>query len=139
MITRQELEGQWNDVKGRVQKKWGQLTDDDLMQVKGDANQLVGVIQTKTGETRRAIESFLEEAIAGGSGKVKQVVESAREYAGQAGDAARRGYEQVASGVSSSMEQAQGMVRRSPGESVAVAFGTGLIVGVVAGLLLKSR
>lgn len=139
MITRQELEGHWSDLKGQLQKKWGQLTDDDLMQVRGDANQLVGVIQTKTGETRRAIETFLDEAVAGGSSFVKQAVESAKDYAGQAGQAARRSYEQVASGMSSGLEQTQEMVRRSPTESIAVAFGAGLIAGVVTGLILKSR
>jgi uncharacterized protein YjbJ (UPF0337 family) len=139
MITRQELEGHWNDLKGQLQEKWGQLTDDDLMKVKGDANQLVGVIQTKTGETRRAIESFLDEAVAGGSTIVKQAMDTAKDYAGQAGQAARRGYEQVATGVSSGVEHAQDVVRRSPMESIMVAFGAGLIAGVVTGLVLKSR
>jgi len=26
MITRQELEGQWNQVKGKIQQRWGALT-----------------------------------------------------------------------------------------------------------------
>ena len=139
MITRQELEGHWNRVKGQIQEKWGQLTDDDLQSVKGDATQLVGVIQTKTGETRRAIEEFLDEAIGGAGSKARQVVDSAREYAEHAGESARRGYEQVASSVSTGMGQAQDAVRRNPMESVAVAFGAGLIAGVVTGLVLKSR
>jgi uncharacterized protein YjbJ (UPF0337 family) len=149
MITRQELEGHWNTVKGQIQEKWGQLTDDDLSKVKGDASQLVGVIQTKTGETRRVIESFLDEAIAGGSGTVKQVVDTAkqavdsakeyaRDYADQASQAARRGYDQVSSQFESGMEMAQERVRRNPMESVAVAFGAGLIAGVITGLVLKS-
>jgi uncharacterized protein YjbJ (UPF0337 family) len=161
MITRQELEGHWNTVKGQIQEKWGQLTDDDLMRVKGDANQLVGVIQTKTGETRRAIEAFLDEAVAGGASAVQQAVGTAKEYAGQAAtaakeyagqaataakdyagqaaQAARQGYDMVSANVSEGYGQAQDMVRRNPMESVAVAFGAGLIAGVVTGLVLKSR
>lgn len=30
------LEGKWEQVKGNVQKKWGQLTDEDLDIIKGD-------------------------------------------------------------------------------------------------------
>ena len=29
-INAQELQGQWNQLKGQVKEKWGQLTDDDL-------------------------------------------------------------------------------------------------------------
>jgi ElaB/YqjD/DUF883 family membrane-anchored ribosome-binding protein len=36
------------------------------------------------------------------------------------------------------MEMAQERVRRNPMESVAVAFGAGLIAGVITGLVLKS-
>ncbi|MEZ6051591.1 MAG: CsbD family protein [Planctomycetaceae bacterium] len=46
---RQEIEGQWNQVKGQVQERWGELTDDDLYKARGSADQLVGVIQQKTG------------------------------------------------------------------------------------------
>ena len=50
--------------------------------------------------------------------------ESARQYAGRA----REGY-----------DEAQEIVRRRPAESVAVAFGTGLLVGVIVGLIARSR
>ena len=45
MITRQELQGQWNQVKGQVQERWGEFSDDELMEARGSADQLVGVIQ----------------------------------------------------------------------------------------------
>jgi len=127
MITRQELEGSWNTVKGKLQEKWGQLTDHDLTQFKGDMNQLVGAIQSKTGETRRAVEEFLQSAVG-----------NAKDYAGQAGEMAAERYRQAKDGVQAGMEEAEEMVRRSPMESVAVAFGAGLIAGVITGLVLKS-
>jgi len=150
MITREELQGHWNQMKGKIQEKWGSLTDDDLTQAKGNANQLVGVIQQKTGETRQSIEKFLDEALATGGNVVAQAVEtakeyagsaveSAREYAGQAKEAAKKGYEQVASRVGDGFHEAQEAVRSKPVESVAVAFGAGLIAGVITGLLLRSR
>ena len=138
MITRQELEGSWNSVKGQLQEKWGQLTDDDLQRFKGDANQLIGIIQTKTGETRRVVEDFLNTAMKSGNSAVKQAVDSAKVYAGQAKDVASQRYEQAVEGVQYGVMEAEEIVRRSPMESVAVAFGAGMIAGVVTGLILKS-
>jgi len=138
MITRQELEGNWNSVKGKLQEKWGQLTDHDLMQFKGDANQLIGAIQAKTGETRRAVEEFINTAMKNSGTTVQKAVESAKEYAGQAGEMASERYQQAKDGMQAGMQEAEDMVRRSPMESVAVAFGAGLIAGVVTGLILKS-
>jgi uncharacterized protein YjbJ (UPF0337 family) len=139
MITRQELEGQWNQVKGKIQNRWANLTDDELQRVKGNANELVGVIQHRTGETRRAVEEFLTNALHEGESMAHQAMQTARDYADQAAAAARRSYDEVATHVSTGVDQAQAMVRRKPMESVAVAFGAGLIAGVVTGLILKSR
>ena len=139
MITRQELEGQWNQVKGQVQERWGELTDDELTEARGSADQLVGVIQEKTGESRRAIEDFLEQTIEGGTSVAQKVADTARTYADQAGEAYRQQYDQVAESVRSGYQQAEGMVQRKPMESVAVAFGAGIITGVVVGLMVKSR
>ncbi len=138
MVTRQELEGSWNSVKGQLQEKWGQLTDDDLQRAKGDANQLIGMIQQKTGETRRAVEDFLNSAMKNGSSAIQQAAETAKSYAGQARQVASERYEQAIESVNSGVEEAQRMVRRSPMESVAVAFGAGMVAGVITGLILKS-
>jgi len=145
MITRQELEGKWNEVKGRIQEKWGALTDDELQRVRGNANALVGVIEQKTGASRRVIEEFLDEAIAGGASAVTGAMESAREFAGKAtefagkaSDKVREQYDEVAESVRAGYEEAEDMVRRKPVESVAVAFGAGIVTGVLVGLLLHS-
>jgi len=127
MVTRQELDGSWNSVKGKLQEKWGQLTDHDLTQFKGDMNQLIGAIQSKTGETRRVVEEFLQNAVG-----------NAKDYAGKAGEVAAERYQQAKEGVEAGLHEAEEMVRRSPMESVAVAFGAGLIAGVITGLVLKS-
>jgi ElaB/YqjD/DUF883 family membrane-anchored ribosome-binding protein len=99
----------------------------------------VGVIQQRTGETRRAVEEFLTEAVRSGENIVQHAVGTAREYAEQAAESARKGYDEVATRVNTGLDQAQQVVRRNPMESVAVAFGAGLIAGVVTGLILKSR
>jgi uncharacterized protein YjbJ (UPF0337 family) len=40
---------------------WGNLTDDDLLRVEGDYDQLLGKIHEKTGETREDIERLLDD------------------------------------------------------------------------------
>ena len=49
------------------------------------------------------------------------------------------GYEQMAESMRARYEDAEGMIRDRPLESIAVTFGAGLITGVVLGLVLRSR
>lgn len=150
MVTRQELEGQWTEVKGRLQEKWGSLTENELYQARGNVNQLVGVIEQKTGEKRKAIEDFLEEVVSGSHSGMEKATASAKAYAEQASQAAREGYEKAAKAArenytrasESMMEgygQAQECVRRNPMESMLVAFGAGILTGVVMGLSMRRR
>ncbi len=60
MINQQVLAGHWNEVRGKLKEKWAELTDDDLLNFSGDVDQLIGRIQQKTGETREAIEAYLD-------------------------------------------------------------------------------
>ncbi|HWO71336.1 MAG TPA: CsbD family protein [Actinomycetota bacterium] len=57
------LRGRWNEVRGRVKEAWGSLTDDDLDRAEGRWDQLVGVIQRRTGETVEDIERRLAELL----------------------------------------------------------------------------
>lgn len=138
-VTRQELEGQWNQVKGRIQDRWGQLSEDELQRARGNANELVGVIQQKTGESRNEIEHFLDEAVGNGASAVHAASEAAREYAQQATEAMQGNYDQTVESMRAGYREAETMVRRKPAESIAVALGAGVITGVVMGLLLKPR
>jgi uncharacterized protein YjbJ (UPF0337 family) len=46
------LKGQWKQLQGKARQKWGKLTDDDLTQIKGDRDVLLGKIQEHYGRTR---------------------------------------------------------------------------------------
>lgn len=46
------LKGKWRKLKGEARKKWGKLTDDDLLIASGHKEKLVGVLQTKYGNTK---------------------------------------------------------------------------------------
>ena len=57
----QKFEGQWDQVKGKLKKVWGNLTDDDLLKAEGDYDRTVGIIKQRTGETREEVERKIRE------------------------------------------------------------------------------
>ena len=57
----QQIHGNWNQFSGRVKEAWGALTDDDVDRAEGKFDQLVGVIQERTGEAREKIAEKLNE------------------------------------------------------------------------------
>ena len=63
-MNREQLEGNWKQVKGKAQEKWGKLTDDDLDQVNGRAENLEGKIQEGYGKTkeeaREEVDAFCQ-------------------------------------------------------------------------------
>jgi len=50
------LKGNWKQLKGRVKQKWGKLTDDDLDQIEGRRDILIGRIQERYGIAREQAE-----------------------------------------------------------------------------------
>ncbi len=50
-MNRNEMKGNWRQLKGNVQEKWGKLTDDDMDQIEGQREVLVGKIQERYGKT----------------------------------------------------------------------------------------
>jgi uncharacterized protein YjbJ (UPF0337 family) len=55
------MKGKWNQIKGDIKRKWGKITDDDLLQAEGNMDKLIGTIQQRTGEQRDAIRQWLDE------------------------------------------------------------------------------
>jgi len=47
------FEGKWKEMRGQIKEWWGKLTDDDLEQAAGIAEQIVGLLQQKYGYTRQ--------------------------------------------------------------------------------------
>jgi uncharacterized protein YjbJ (UPF0337 family) len=54
------LKGQWTQLKGQVQKQWGKLTNDDLDQIQGNVEILVGKLQERYGRSREEAERDAE-------------------------------------------------------------------------------
>tara|TARA_B100000029_G_C17141738_1_gene802670 strand:+ start:229 stop:444 length:216 start_codon:yes stop_codon:yes gene_type:complete len=62
------IKGNWKELKGKIQEKWGEITDDELDQIEGNRKQLVGTLQQKYGyakdEAEREVDEFERRAAA---------------------------------------------------------------------------
>jgi uncharacterized protein YjbJ (UPF0337 family) len=58
------IEGNWTEFKGKVQQKWGKLTDDDLGVIEGKRKELSGRLQQRYGyakdQAEKEIDSWLK-------------------------------------------------------------------------------
>ena len=55
MKNEQQIKGQWEQLKGKVKKAWGELTDDDFLRAEGSVDKLMGIIQERFGDSKEAI------------------------------------------------------------------------------------
>jgi uncharacterized protein YjbJ (UPF0337 family) len=59
-MNRDTLKGQWTQLKGKVRQQWGKLTDDEIDQMQGNAEMLVGKIQERYGYQREQAEQEVD-------------------------------------------------------------------------------
>ena len=128
MVTQEQVHGNWNELIGMIKQRWGEVTDSELDQVEGDFEQLVGLIQRKTGEARADVEQWLDHVSEQASSRMHRAAEAAHYAAEDVRERVRDGYTTT-----------RHVIRRHPTRSVALAFGAGLAIGVVIGLLPRSR
>ena len=61
-MSKLELKGSWNEVKGKLKQKYVQLSDDDLAFAEGKEDELLGQLQQKLAKSkedlRKEIENF---------------------------------------------------------------------------------
>jgi uncharacterized protein YjbJ (UPF0337 family) len=138
MLTKTEIKGQWDQLKGQVRERWGEITDSDFSKAQGNTDQLIGVIEQKTGTARREIEEFLDNAIKNGESLVQNAAETVREYATKATDVVKEQYDRVNKQVESGLVEAQDVIRTRPGMSIGFAFGFGILAGALVSTLLRS-
>jgi uncharacterized protein YjbJ (UPF0337 family) len=128
VINAQAIQGQWNQFRGLVKQRWGELTDDDLQLLEGNIEQLVGRIQQKTGEGREAVERFFSDLVSRGSTAAAHAAHAVGQYSHQVRDQIRERY-----------DSAKGRVRHHPTESVTAVLGIGLVAGLIIGLAIRAR
>ena len=56
-----QIEGNWDQLKGKAKVQWGKLTDDALIEIAGRRDQLVGKVKEEYGITQEEAEKQVEE------------------------------------------------------------------------------
>jgi len=54
------MKGKWKQLKGNVKKQWGKLTDDEIDQIEGNSDILVGKVQEHYGRTKEQAEDEVD-------------------------------------------------------------------------------
>jgi uncharacterized protein YjbJ (UPF0337 family) len=60
MTTKLQIQGSWNEVKGKLKQKYGQLTDDDLSFAEGKEDELLGRLQRRLGKSKEDLRAEIE-------------------------------------------------------------------------------
>ena len=56
----ERVEGQWLQIKGQAKSRWAKLTDDDVKNVGGKKDQLIGIIQRRYGVLKDEAEKQVD-------------------------------------------------------------------------------
>ena len=55
-----KIKGNWNQIKGKIKEEYAELTDNDLMFQEGQEEQLLGILQEKTGKAKTEIKEWID-------------------------------------------------------------------------------
>jgi uncharacterized protein YjbJ (UPF0337 family) len=73
-MNRDILKGKWQEIKGKIKERWGKLTDNDLVEIQGRGEKLMGLLQKKYGYIRDKAELEYKDSV-----KLAEIVSSIRE------------------------------------------------------------
>jgi len=57
-----ELEGNWNEQKGKLKQQFAQLTDNDLLFAEGTKDEILGRLQIKLGKTKDELYKIIADS-----------------------------------------------------------------------------
>jgi uncharacterized protein YjbJ (UPF0337 family) len=119
------FQGQWQKLKGNLRSKWGKLTDDDVEQIGGNKDKLVGALQERYGymwdEAHRMVDRYLDEyGESGFTSRIGNVM-------------SRENFQKIGDAVSKDNLQKMGndlveCVRRYPVSSLLIGLGIGYLL-----------
>lgn len=149
------FESHWDEIKGKLKQRFGQLTDDDLTFAKGKGEELLGRLREKLSmsehqlhETLTELNSSATASVENAKAKIGAVVDEARHKASsvasdvkaRASAAAEDVKAQASAAYDDARVRARGLfsdgeeyVRHNPRECVLAA----LFAGFVAGILVR--
>lgn len=134
----QNAQQQWDQIKQQIFQRWTEITDNDFSQFRGGAEELIRLIEQKTGQAREQIESYLN-GISPDQDFIRSMKHWAIEHAKTASQTAQTMAQAASKEARAGYIQTKRMVHNNPMESLLVGVGVGLVAGVVGGLLLRQK
>jgi uncharacterized protein YjbJ (UPF0337 family) len=58
-----QLHGKWQQMRGSMRQQWGKLTDNDLEQINGNRDRLIGILQERYGIAKEDAQRRADEWI----------------------------------------------------------------------------
>jgi uncharacterized protein YjbJ (UPF0337 family) len=130
-----QIEGNWKQAFGRAKEKWGRLSDDQLAEIGGHKDRLVGKIQEIYGITREEAERQVEDwqigwerARAGNGSRAYR-----RRAPGAAAEAAAQWWDDTRRSVAGGAEAMSAALEERPLFVLGCAVGVGFILGLMLG------
>lgn len=62
-MNKDQIEGSWTELQGKIKQQWAKLTDDDLTLIEGKREELAGCVQKRYGKAKEAAEDEVREFI----------------------------------------------------------------------------
>lgn len=66
------LKGKWTQIKGSIRTRWGKLTDDDVTQIQGNIEKMIGKLQERYGYNREQAEKELNDFLSTPQGQPRR-------------------------------------------------------------------
>jgi uncharacterized protein YjbJ (UPF0337 family) len=60
-MNQDQFKGGWKQFTGELKKKWGQITDDDLLQAEGNYEKFKGIVQKRYGDQKEEIHKWTDD------------------------------------------------------------------------------
>ena len=77
--TQELLSSKWQEIKGEILKRWGQLTDKDLDSTKGNLTSLAGILQQKAALSKEEAARSIGEIVSGVAKKANQNIDDIKD------------------------------------------------------------
>ncbi len=132
-----QIRDQWNSITGRLRDHWSELSEQDFRRVRGNVDQLIGMVQKRTGATRGEVEHLINRVVSDGNRLGHQVSDAASRYAADASDFLHDQYDLLSERASDYSRRTANAVRARPTEALVLAFSLGVVATAIA--MMRSR
>lgn len=60
-LNKDVIQGKWKEIKGELQKAWGNISNDEWEKTKGDSKAIAGLIQQKYGKSKSDVSKSVSD------------------------------------------------------------------------------